>query len=423
MTTLEALVNHARQKSPFYQNLYKDLPLTGWKLTDLPLIDLELFREANTFASNTLITEPLGEAVVIKTGGTTGKTKLSFYRNSELREICEYLSDKNVSNGMADGDRIATMLPAGNLYGSYLFTSLVLHYAKNDFAVFHFGFDTPFDELAAFLKEFRINSIISLPTYIRQFVDYVKEHQLTDGFCVDKVYYFGETMFHDVRDEVRAVFKGCTIHSSGYSSVDGALIGMVDVGCGFNEHRAPDGMTIVELLDEETNEVIEEVGKPGRIYITNLARTLMPIIRYPSGDMGKWMEPPASPNRKFMLLGRSGEGVRLYGPIFYFNDVANLLFPFYESHGLLSFQMLASRDAKKECLTLKIALKSTNINLAELSSEIEQRLLKKYTMAATNIEVGLMEPFKLEFVALKDLETNPRSGKLLRVIDKRLENF
>jgi phenylacetate-CoA ligase len=423
MYTIEQLVELARKSSPFYKELYHNVPEKGWKITDLPMVDLEAFREANVFANNRLITEELGEAVIIKTGGTTGKTKLSFYKNSELREICEYLSFKNEGNGMADGDRIATMLPAGNLYGSYLFSSLVLHYARNRFAVFHFGFDTAFDELASFLKEFRINCIISLPTYIRQFVEYINVNKLQEGFSIRKVYYFGETMFHDVRDEVIRTFPGCTIHSSGYSSVDGALIGYVDLGCGFNEHRAPDGMTIVELIDEDTNEVIEETGKPGKIYITNLARGLMPIIRYPSGDMGKWMEPQGSPNRKFMLLGRAGEGVRLYGPIFYFNDVANLLFPFYESHGLLNFQMIASRDQKMECLEIRVALKERRSDEIELEALLREKLEKKYTWAVQNMKDGLMLPFVISFVSMNELETNLRTGKLLRVIDRRLDGI
>lgn len=423
MYTLESLVKLARNSSPFYKDLYRDVPQEGWKLADLPLVDLEEFREANTFSNNRVVTQPLKEAVIIKTGGTTGKTKLSFFLNEELREISQYMSGCNEANGMAEGDRVATMLPAGNLYGSYLFSSLVLHYAQTKMVVFHFGFDTPFQELASYLKEFGINVLISIPTYIRQLVDHIKEHNAGDRFQVEKVYYFGETMFHDVRDEVKGVFPGCTIHSSGYSSVDGALIGVVDLGCGFNEHRTPDGMTLLELLDEDSGEVIRETGRQGKIYITNLARGLMPIIRYPSGDMGQWVEPEGHPMRKFMLLGRAGEGVRLYGPIFYFNDVAALLFPFHESHGLMNFQMVATRSSKSECLELRIALREPLVDETDLRSAIVEKMLAKYTMAADNIQKGLMAPFVITFIRPGELETNARSGKLLRVIDRRLDKL
>jgi len=419
MYTLKDLVIIAKNKSPFYKDLYRNINPESFRLEDLPLIDLERWVEANTIKNNQILTEKLTEAVVIKTGGSTGKSKLSYYKNSELREISEFFTSKNIENGMKDGDRVATMVPAGNLYGSYLFTAIAFHYSPLKQVVYHFGFNTPFEELASFMNELNINTIVSFPTYIRQFANYLKENNIENLAFVERIYYFGETMFHDIRDEVKSVFKNCTIHSSGYSSVDGALIGYVDIGCGYNEHRSPDGMTIVELLDEFTEKPISETGKSGRIYITNLAKGLMPIIRYPSGDMGQWVEPENSPNRKFMLLGRSSEGVRLFGPIFYFNDVANLLFPFCEEYGLLNFQMIASRSTKKECLTLRIALKNDNIDKKTLEEKIKNAFNKKYPISAQNIIDGIMAPLKLDFCKLNDLEISSVSGKTLRVIDAR----
>jgi hypothetical protein len=40
---LESIVSIARSLSPYYKELYADLPETGWKLSDLPLVDQKKF--------------------------------------------------------------------------------------------------------------------------------------------------------------------------------------------------------------------------------------------------------------------------------------------------------------------------------------------------------------------------------------------
>lgn len=423
MFQLTELVELARNRSPFYRELYRNLPATGWSLEDLPLIDLEAYREADSFEDNRIITAPLEDAVVIRTGGTSGKIKLAFYTNGELADICRYISGKNEGNGMAPGDKVATLLPAGNLYASYLFSALALHYATTPLVVFHFGMDTPFEELVPSLKEFGIETLIAFPTLYLKLARYISENRLQDGLKIRKIYYFGETMFHDTREELLKVFPAARIHSSGYSSVDGALIGYVDLGCGFNEHRTPDGMTILELIDEESGQLIRETGRPGRIHITNLARGLMPVIRYPSGDMARWVEPEGSPNRKFLLLGRAGEGVRFFGPVFYYNDVGNLLFPLNEQYGLLNFQMISERIDGKDRLTLRLALRQRRGDEGELLQQVNHLMDQRYEYLRNNVSEGIMQPLQVEIVTPEQLESSPVTGKSLRVIERRFEGI
>jgi phenylacetate-CoA ligase len=179
----------------------------------------------------------------------------------------------------------------------------------------------------------------------------------------------------------------------------------------------------VELLDEESGELIREAGRPGRIHITNLARGLMPVIRYPSGDMARWVEPEGSPNRKFLLLGRAGEGVRFFGPIFYYNDVGNLLFPLNEQYGLLNFQMISERPEGKDRLTLRIALRERRSDEAELEERVRQLMDERYEYLRHNVAEGIMWPLAVEFVTPEALEASPVTGKSLRVIEKRFRDI
>lgn len=75
--SLQELVDFARSHSPFYAQAYRDVPRTISHLTELPLIDQGAFWAANTWPDNRLLTGPLTDAGVYKTGGTTGVPKFS----------------------------------------------------------------------------------------------------------------------------------------------------------------------------------------------------------------------------------------------------------------------------------------------------------------------------------------------------------
>ncbi|GHH85362.1 hypothetical protein [Streptomyces capitiformicae] len=62
--------------------------------------------------------------------------------------------------------------------------------------------------------------------------------------------------------------------------------------------------TVTEVVDDDSSETITEPGRPGRLVVTDLGCRLMPVIRYPTGDRGEWVDRGAG---RFRLLGRSDE--------------------------------------------------------------------------------------------------------------------
>ncbi|MET9642836.1 hypothetical protein [Streptomyces syringium] len=65
---------------------------------------------------------------------------------------------------------------------------------------------------------------------------------------------------------------------------------------------------ILEIVDPETGRPIAEPGRIGRIVATNLLRRLMPVIRYPVGDLAEWADPRRG---RLRLLGRSSDHARV----------------------------------------------------------------------------------------------------------------
>ena len=235
------------------------------------------------------------------------------------------------------------------------------------------------------------------------------------GFCVDTIYFAGETLYQDQRDRISKVFgKDIEFRSIFYASNDGGPIGYFTKDCGFNEHRIMSDLTYMELIDPDTGEVITEPNKPGVIYITSLFKTLIPLIRYPAGDMGEYTEPEGVPDRKFRILGRSDVAARAGYVSLYPQDVGSSL----NQKGLdyFAYQIFVERDGMDR-FVFKIATAQT---YGEKETEMFlDALYKERPLIVDALEDGTLDFPEVIWCKASDLSYNPRTGKLKVIIDNR----
>src|SRR5688572_24339125 len=95
---LKDLVKLAKEKSPFYRQLYRAIDPARCRIEDLPLICSSDFWEANTPKNNQVFTGPFSDGFVFKSGGTTGKPKFSAFTSEEWRAFTAIFG-----RGMAKG--------------------------------------------------------------------------------------------------------------------------------------------------------------------------------------------------------------------------------------------------------------------------------------------------------------------------------
>lgn len=118
--SLDDLVAHARTHSPFYRRLYADLPEGPLPLGALPIIDHVEFWSANGPDDNTVLTGPLREGIVFKSGGTTGSPKFSPYTRREWELKTSLMGMALAESGLEPGDRVGNLFRGGDLYASLL---------------------------------------------------------------------------------------------------------------------------------------------------------------------------------------------------------------------------------------------------------------------------------------------------------------
>ena len=410
--SLSEIINHARNNSEYYKELYKNIPETT-NLQDLPLIDQDDFWNHCDKNGGTVATGKHTDGQIFKSGGTTGEPKYSLYTSEEWQTMCECSGAVLPKGGLANGTKIANLFYAGGMYASFLYTYSMLYFSPTKTLVYNIAGNGSIEEMVMTILDHKINCIAGLPSNITKIVSYINEHKLT-GFNVDTIYFAGETLYPDQRDRISKTFGGnVEFRSVFYASNDGGPIGYFTKDCGYNEHRLLSDTTLMELIDPDTGEVITEMNRPGKIYITSLFKTLIPLLRYPCGDMGEYTQPEGVPDRKFRLLGRAQTAAKAGYVSISPQDIAEVLSVASISYD--AYQIIVTHDMKDK-FTFKIAVSDPDSvdKDAFVNVLYKQRPLLKDAVDAEDVS----KP-EIIWCKMSDLEYNARTGKLKTIIDKR----
>ncbi|MGW1288089.1 phenylacetate--CoA ligase family protein [Streptomyces sp. NPDC002586] len=413
--SIAELIRFARHNSPFYRELYAHVDDHVTDLTDLPVVPQADFWRANAPRDNRLLTAPLNEAVVFRSGGTTGSPKFSYYTRTEWREFTAAFGAGLVHAGLQPGHRVADLFYAGDLYASFSFVLDSLHRSPVANVRLPIGGATPWESTAATLEEFQVQVVAGTPTTLCALAERLAgaNRTLPD---VELLFFGGECLFGDQLPLLRAAFPNAEPRSLGYASVDAGLLGAPVPGGDPRVHRAFTPHTVVEILHDETDEPVDGNGVPGRLVVTDLRRRLMPVLRYPAGDRAEWVDRDAG---VFRILGRAEEGVRV-GPVSLYTEDVHEVVTAADTRGeVTGVQLVVRRRDGRDGLVLRLAVADPGNIPATLGESVVAAVLAERPFYASATASGHVNPLGVEWVRHQDLAVNSRSGKLIRVVDER----
>lgn len=414
ISPIENLVQYARQHAPFYTKLYRDLPATGWQLRDVPLIDPTAYwQQSLPLSTWPVLTGPIIDGNVFKTGGSTGEGKLSVYTRAEWHDFVRAFGEA-LSTRLQPGDRVANLFFAGDLYTSFLFIHGALGYSLVPVCEYPFTGAMDLADLKDAIDTHQINVLACVPAQLMGFAAHLAStRQILP--TVTTVLYGGESLFAEQISMLKEIFPNAIFASIGCASVDAGLVGASTPDCALGEHRVFDGNTLVEIVDETNGQPINSVGLDGVLVVTNLKRRLMPLIRYPTGDLAAWCEPAGSTQRKFVLRGRASQGHRVrVGTLSLFpGDIDGVV---QMQFGCIPWQMVLSRADGMDQLTLRMVTSEQTCTVA--TDLFLGALLARYPQISACIRQDQLR-LNVDCCSAASLSLHPRSGKLLRVVDER----
>ncbi|OTA15971.1 AMP-dependent synthetase [Xenorhabdus vietnamensis] len=410
-TTLIDLLHHAREHSAYYRELYKSVP-ENWTLEDLPLVQpSDYWAHSNDLQKWPVLTAPLEGGHVFKTGGSTSDGRLSVFSQQEWTAFIDAFG-QGIARQLKTGDRVANLFFAGDLYTSFIFIHGALSNAPLPILEFPFTCKVEDELLVNNIRLHNINVLAGVPVQLIRLAHYLKDAGQTLPM-VETILYGGESLFDSQIAIIQQVFPHARLGSIGCASVDAGLIGYADPECKQGEHRVFGNDTIIEIVDEINHQPITEPGKRGLLVVTNLQRRLMPVIRYPTGDMACWCESEQA-GEKFVLQGRANQGYRIrFGTLSLFPD--DLATELSQQTELLAWQLELSQKSGQDQIRLLVAsLQAVDID------KIRHRVMTAFP----NLDKICIHQNMLEIVQtnIDGMYTHPRSGKLQRVVDLRSYN-
>ena len=292
---LNALVEYAREKSPFYQNRYENIE-ADFSLTDLPPVSkpelMEHFDDVVTDRNITMeridaFTQDLDHIgrmiddkyLIFKTSGSTGNPAVVLYDkgnidvSSAIAAFRTFARKEDFRKFMKHGKKTAGVFAD---YGFYLacgmsrYLQLQMPRQKTKITV---DVNAPEGEIIRQLNEFQPAMLSGYPSNLALLADFAEL-----DIHPDVVITGGELLTDDIRRKLTDKF-GCYVQTH-YSCTEG---GEIACECEERHLHINEDWVIVEPVDQEYRPV--PYGEMSdKVLITNLSNYIQPFIRYELTD-------------------------------------------------------------------------------------------------------------------------------------------
>ncbi len=276
---------YAKDKSRFYNEKLKETDLNS--ITSLGDFEQIPFTKPSDIKHNAhdflcVSAHEVERIVTLNTSGTTGDEKRIFFTHEDLEETIDFFQ-YGMNCLVEKGDKVMVLLP-GSSYGSIgdLLKKALLR--SNIECVVH-GLLQDIEKVAACIEEQHINCIVGIPMQVRYlslmkpelFERHIQKVLLSTDYVPDALV---KTLS---RNGTCKVFNHYGMTEMGYG-------GGVECEC-LNGYHLRENHLYFEIIDPETGKLVRD-GEYGEVVFTTLNRQAMPLIRYKTGDIARFVTKP-----------------------------------------------------------------------------------------------------------------------------------
>ncbi len=336
-----------RARSPFYRCSLEAAAAEVASLDDLRRLPFTTADDLRERGQQFLCVsqDEISRVVTLSTSGTTGRPKrLHFTREDQERTI-DFMR-QGASHQVGAGDRVMLLVP-GELPGS---TGALLAEAFRRLGatpIVH-GLARDLADAVEVMRRERPASLVGIPTHALALARQAEE-SAGEPVRLRNAFLIGD---HVPDSIVRALERawGCEVFEH-YGSTETGLGGGVDceAHCGYHLREAD---LYVEVIDPVTERSVPE-GTLGEVVVTTLLRRGMPLIRYRTGDLSRFLPGQCACGTALWRLervrGRKGE-VSLAGDEV---TMATLDETLFEVPALIDFAAAVRRDERATRLAIR----------------------------------------------------------------------
>ncbi len=421
---LNELIAHARENSPYYKKLYRNVP-REFRLTDLPPVtkaalmenwnewvcDRELtLEETEKFMKDTgnIGSKFKNKYMVFTTSGSTGNPLVAVYDKTAnnimggISACRSYARKEDLISFIKKGGKSIGVFADGGFYlGNSSIRSRLktMPWKKKQLAVSSALY--PINDIVKQLNDFQPAMLGGYPSHLELLVDEAKAGRLNISPVI--IMTGGEYLSDDVRKKLADIFR-CYVQTS-YSCTEG---GTVACECTNRHFHINDDWLIVEPVDARGNPVADGVLSD-KIYLTNLYNYTQPFIRYEvtdrvimhhepcgCGNTAPWIE----------LEGRTDDVTSFTGNGTVIRIVPLAIYAVLkEIHSIRRFQVLVYGDNRVE---LRIEEKDGTDKSDAFDAAVESLNNYLVTQGISDVKFTLSEQLP---------QQDPNSGKFKHIIN------
>lgn len=402
----------AALKTPFYKKRLNDAGIrdardiqTEADFRKIPYTTKHDLREA--FPYGMLAADKADVVRMHASSGTTGIPTVVYLTQADLDKAAELNARSCACTGSTKNDVFQNMMTYGLFTGG-----LMLHYGAERLGmmVIPSGSGNTKRQLQL-MKDFRTTVVHATPSYLLHMYDVMKEEGFRpEDFALKKAYIGAEPHSEDIRKKIEMLYGIDAYNSYGLSEMNGPGLAFECV-CKNGMHLWEDSY-IGEIIDPQTLEPLPD-GERGELVLTILERNGMPILRYRTRDLTRFIPEPCPCGRTHRRLermtGRSDDMLIINGVNVFPSQIEEVIMKMPEigNNYLIRVQKQGSLDK----LTVKVEVTASLFSDDSRDLEHIRRRIQTDLQAVVFIRpaVELHEPGALPV----------SQGKAVRVLDER----
>lgn len=378
---LQETVHLAMTKSSFYRRHLGHVDVES--LTSLDQLRELPFTSAKDLRDNPLqfvccSQDDIERIITLESSGTTGLPKRVFFTKAD-QELTKDFFHHALGVVAQPGDRVLVLLP-GEREGSV--GQLFAEGARrmNVVPVQH-GLIQDVEATLRVMEQEAIDTLLGTPTQVLALASYEPpgEHQFR--IHIKNVILNTDHLPRAVTDRIRDKW-GCRVFNH-YAMTEMGLGGGIECEAMAGYHMREADL-LFEIVDPVTGNVLDD-GDEGEVVFTTLTRQGMPLIRYRTGDIGRFIPEPCPCGTvlkrmapvKDRLDGRIPLGTNGYISMSMLDEVL------FDINGILDFRVLLSRHRDTDDLHLEVSCASW---VDEDISRVITRALLSIPVVRKNVE-------------------------------------
>jgi phenylacetate-CoA ligase len=403
-------IDHAKENSAFYRD-----HLGGLKSSDIRSIDD--IAGIPTMSSDDIARNPgllvcvsqseISRIITLNTSGTTGNPKRIYFTEDDLELTVEFFMH-GMMTFVGSKDRVLILMPGGK-YGS---VGCVLKEALGRIGVFSeiHGVINDIDSCIGDIERLGINCLVGIPVQVHE-LSY--EAQRRGIKSIDRVLLSADYVPESLAKNIEENF-GCTVFSH-YGMTEMGFGGGVECSA-FEGYHMRESDLYFEVLDPESGMPVED-GLLGEVAFTTLNRRGMPLIRYRTGDISRFIAGNcgcgSNHRRLDKVRGRKSEFIELQNGLFI--GLPELDEEMFKIRGIVNYKVKLYRGNLFSALKLLVKVTTE----FEGTDKVAERLMENKKISSAAFQ-GLLILLPAELIDITECSTGMVKRKIEILEDYRI---